>query len=354
MGKTIRVLIVDDSALVRQVFSDSLSKDPQIEVVGTASNAFRARDLILKTKPDVMTLDVSMPQMDGVSFLRMLMPQYPIPVIMVSSFTQAGTETTLNALAAGAVDFLAKPTADLSNKLNQMVHELAAKIKIAARANLRQVNKQRQPLLKAPLLATNPKDISERIIAIGASTGGVTAIEEVLCGLPANGPGILIVQHMPDDFITPFAQRLDMECPQHVKRAEDGDRLVPGLVLIAPGNAHLRLIRHGGFYKVTCVPGERICGHCPSVEVLFDSVARCAGPEAIGVMLTGMGRDGAQGLLRMKMAGARTIGQDEASSVVYGMPQEAFSLGAVEIQVSLDRIAATILAVLMQKTKAKA
>ncbi len=339
----IRVLIVDDSALVRQVLAQGLGMDAGIEVVGTAADPYQARDLIVKTRPHVITLDVEMPRMDGVDFLRRLMPQFPLPVVMVSALTQRGKQITIEALEAGAVDFVTKPSVNVQQGLQGMMQELRAKVKIASTANVSQW-KNKRPVRPARFGRTRAlAESTDKVIAIGASTGGTEAIRTVLCSLPANTPGIVIVQHMPPGFTRMFAERLNQQCALHVKEAETGDRIITGRVLIAPGASHMRVHRRGGIYEVVCKDGSPVSGHCPSVDVLMDSVAREVGANALGLILTGMGRDGSQGLLAMREAGARTLGQDEATCVVYGMPKEAFNLGAVMREVPLGRIADTLI-----------
>ncbi len=340
--RKIRVLVVDDSSLVRKILSEGLGADPALDVVGTAIDPYDARDKIVTLKPDVLTLDVEMPRMDGVEFLRRLMPQYPIPVVMVSSLTQKGRKITMDALDAGAVDFICKPTTGLAGGLEGMMVELRTKVKIASTANVAHWKHRRAGLLPSETsrLASQPLDEStDKVIAIGASTGGTEAIRQVVTCLPKSSPGVLVVQHMPPGFTGMFAERLNAQCAMTVKEAEDGDKVSPGLILVAPGgDRHIRLKRVGGFYKVTLEEGEKVCGHCPSVEVLMQSVAAVAGKNAVGVMLTGMGADGADGLVAMRQAGARTIGQDEATAVVYGMPKEAFLRGGVEKQAPLANI----------------
>ena len=339
LGK-IKVLVVDDSALVRQVLTQGLSLDPGIEVVGAAMNPYQARDMIVKHKPDVVTLDVEMPRMDGVTFLRRLMPQFPLPVIMVSSLTQRGKQITLDAMEAGAVDIVAKPSTDLSKGLQAMMQELRTKVKIASTANVSHWKNKR--IIKKPANMAL-QETTDKVIAIGASTGGTEAIRLILERLPANSPGIVVVQHMPPGFTRMFAERLNQKCALMVKEAENGDRVIPGRVLIAPGDKHMQVRRQGGIYEVTCKEGPPVCGHCPSVESLFQSVAYAVGSNAVGVILTGMGRDGAAGITAMRRAGARTLGQDEDSCVVYGMPKEAFELGGIERQYPLEKMAEAIL-----------
>lgn len=338
----IRVLIVDDSATARAVLSDILSGDPMIEVVGTASDAYIARDKIVELRPDVICLDVEMPRMDGITFLKRLMHYMPIPVIMVSSLTQAGAKTTLEALESGAVDFVPKPHSHIYDGKDEMRDELIAKIKIASRV------KVKQHLLRntAQANTTSLAETTNKILAIGASTGGTEALKDVLMGLPRNAPGTIVVQHMPANFTGTFAERLNSLCAMEVREARNGDSITPGLVLIAPGDYHMVVRRSGARYYVEIGSGEKVSGHRPSVDVLLNSVAKIAGANAIGVILTGMGGDGAKGLLAMRNAGARTIGQDEESCVVYGMPKVAYELGAVENQLPLSKIANAILSVL--------
>ncbi len=338
----IRVLIVDDSATARAVLSDILSGDPMIEVVGTASDAYIARDKIVELRPDVVCLDVEMPRMDGITFLKRLMHYMPIPVIMVSSLTQAGAKTTLEALESGAVDFVPKPHSHIYDGKDEMRDELISKIKIASRV------KVKQHILRNITQAntTSLVETTNKILAIGASTGGTEALKDVLMGLPRNAPGTIVVQHMPANFTGPFAERLNSLCAMEVREARNGDSITPGLVLIAPGDYHIVVRRSGARYYVEIGSGEKISGHRPSADVLLNSVAKIAGSNAIGVILTGMGGDGAKGLLAMRNAGARTIGQDEASCVVYGMPKVAYELGAVENQLPLSKIANAILALL--------
>ena len=342
MKEKIRVLVIDDSAMVREIFKQGLSLDPEIEVVGTAPDPYIARDKIIELKPDVLTLDVEMPKMDGVEFLRRLMPQYPLPVLMVSSLTQKGKKITIEALAAGAVDFVSKPTSNIAQGLNQMLDELRSKVKIAAKANVagwkRKSSEQTSPKIQAPCALAESTD---KVIAIGASTGGTEAIREIVTTFPPDMPGIVIVQHMPAGFTKMFADHLNDQCAMEVKEAEMSDRVMVGRILIAPGDFHMKLYRSGGIYRVECMKGDTVCGHRPSVEVLFNSVALSAGANAIGIMLTGMGHDGADGMVAMRRAGARTIAQDEATSVVFGMPKEAYIRGGAETLVPLHDIAAT-------------
>ena len=351
----IKVLIVDDSALVRQMLTEMIGQDPQLEVVGTAQDPLVAREKIKKLKPDVITLDVEMPRMDGVTFLRNLMRLHPLPVVMVSTLTEQGAQVTLEALELGAVDFVTKPKIDIAGKLQDYADELNGKIKIAATARVRAradqiLGKGPDPKLTADavLVKTTAKPTTmlrttDKIIAIGASTGGTEAIREVLEHMPADSPGIVITQHIPPKFSTSFAQRMNTISAMTVYEAEDGMQIVPGHVYIAPGDRHLLVERSGARYYCRLNDGPPVNRHRPSVDVLFRSVAQCVGPNAIGVILTGMGDDGARGLLEMRQAGAPTLAQDEASSVVWGMPGEAVKQGAVESQFPLAKIAGKLI-----------
>jgi two-component system, chemotaxis family, protein-glutamate methylesterase/glutaminase len=347
MPGKIRVLVVDDMAMVREILSKGLAMDPMIEVVATASDPFMARDRIIEHKPDVMTLDVEMPKMDGVDFLRRLMPQFPIPVVMVSSLTERGKQITMDALQAGAVDFVAKPKTDVARGLNSMLMELRTKVKIASTANVSHWKKQRTGAAVAP--PPRPRstaalaESTDKIICIGASTGGTEAIKEVVTKFPVSTPGVVIVQHMPAGFTKLFSERLNSLCAMEVKEAANDDRVMPGRILIAPGGMHMSLVRSGGIYRVQTAPGDPVNGHCPSVEVLMRSVAKFAGANAVGVMLTGMGGDGADGLKAMRDAGARTFAQDEATCVVFGMPKVAWERGGVEKMLPLGQMADAVL-----------
>ena len=351
MPKVIRVLVVDDSALVRNILSQGLSIDPGIDVVGTASDPYIARDKIVELQPDVLTLDVEMPRMDGVAFLRKLMPQYPIPTVMVSSLTQRGKQITIDALDAGAVDFVSKPTSNIAAGLNAMLMELRAKVKIASTANVSHWKGRRpiQPLQAAPRASKALSESTDKVIAIGASTGGTEAIRRVVEELPATTPGVVIVQHMPSGFTKMFADRLNQLCHMQVKEAEDGDRIRSGLILIAAGGMQMKVVRSGGFYQVRCGGTEKVSGHCPSVDVMMHSVAQQVGSNAVAAMLTGMGQDGAEGMLAMKTGGARCIAQDEATSVVFGMPKVAYEKGGAERLVPLDKVAPALLGLLTEK-----
>ena len=334
----IKVLIVDDSAVVRQVLASELSRDPQIEVVGTAADPYIARDKIVALEPDVLTLDVEMPRMDGLAFLRKLMHFRPMPVVIVSSLTQAGSDMALQAMEAGAVDVVAKPGAAYT--LGDVSRLLIDKVKAAAQARLIRpaVRPTSPPVAPAALTRT-----THQVIAIGTSTGGTEALRQILPRLPINTPGILIVQHMPKTFTGAFAESLNRTAAIEVKEAQDGDTLIPGKALLAPGNRHMLLRRSGAVYMVQLKDGPHVNRHRPSVDVLFHSVAQTAGRNAVGVIMTGMGNDGAAGLKAMHDAGARTIAQDEASCVVFGMPREAIKLGAADVVAPLDDIPAAII-----------
>ena len=324
--RRIRVLIVDDSAIVRKMLAEALASEPDLEVVGTAPDPFVARDKIITLQPDVLTLDIEMPRMDGLTFLKKLMRFHPLPVIVISSLAQSSSQAALEALQCGAVEVLAKPGGPYS--VGELKQDLPHKVRAAANARIGRAKPQLPlPTAEGPLVLAGAS--SSTVIAIGASTGGTEALREVLTGLPPNMPGIVIVQHIPPVFSLAFANRLNGLCRMSVREAADGDRLTAGLVLIAPGNFHMTLRKTGGEYRVAIQGGPRVCYQRPSVDVLFESVAQVVKGDAIGAILTGMGADGAEGLLQMKRAGARTIAQDEASCVVFGMPREAIRMGAV-------------------------
>ena len=328
----IKVLIVDDSALIRSVMNEIISKQPDMEVVGVAPDPIVARDLIKRTNPDVLTLDVEMPRMDGLDFLEKLMRLRPMPVVMVSSLTERGSEITLRALELGAVDFVTKPKLSIQTGMLEYAELITDKIRAAAKARVRaRTIAQQDPNKPAPEglpMIRNPLTSSEKLIIIGASTGGTEAIKEFLMQMPSDCPGILITQHMPEGFTRSFAKRLDGLCKIAVKEAEGGERVLPGHAFIAPGHSHLQLVRSGANYVTQLDQGPPVNRHRPSVDVLFESAARCAGKNAVGVILTGMGKDGAAGMLTMKNAGAYNFAQDEASCVVFGMPREAIAVGA--------------------------
>jgi two-component system chemotaxis response regulator CheB len=355
--RKIKVLIIDDSALVRRLLTELLSSDRSIEVLGAASDAYIAREKIKALNPDVLTLDVEMPKMDGVTFLRNLMRLRPMPVIMVSSLTENGAAITLDALAAGAVDYLPKPKIDVAATLVQYREDLIAKVKAAATARVRALTSSKVVEKQGveavlPKMAHRPFRTTDRIIAIGASTGGTEAIKEVLLRFPPDAPGILITQHIPKAFSTSFANRMNDCCPMTVFEAEDGQQVLPGHVYIAPGDRHLLLKRDGALYRCALDDGAPVNRHKPSVDVLFRSVAQQAGANAIGVILTGMGQDGAIGLKEMREAGAPTIAQDEATSVVWGMPGSAVEMGAAAEVLPLGEIAAEVCRIAHQDSKA--
>ncbi|HEY5601567.1 MAG TPA: chemotaxis response regulator protein-glutamate methylesterase [Gammaproteobacteria bacterium] len=347
----IKVLIIDDSALIRKVLTGILNSARDIEVVGTAPDPFIARDKIKALNPDVLTLDVEMPKMDGISFLANLMRLRPLPVIMISSLTEKGADVTLQALELGAIDFISKPKLDLVDGLQPYTREILEKIRIASTAKVR--------TLSVPKLNVNPKysadaiiksrktrkhfKTTDKIVAIGASTGGTEAIKEILTALPANSPGIVITQHIPETFSKPFAERMDKNSAMTVFEAMDGQQILAGHVYIAPGDRHLVVERSGARYICRLHDGPPVNRHRPSVDVMFRSIAQNVGPNAIGILLTGMGNDGASGLKEMHDAGATTIIQDEKSSVVWGMPGEAFKLGAVDVIHPIDTMADCIL-----------
>jgi len=336
---SVRVLIVDDSAIVRRILSQQLEQQPGIEVVGTAPDPYVARDRILQLNPHVLTLDVEMPRMDGISFLRKIMRHYPMPVIIVSSLTPEGSALAIDALEAGAFDIMPKPGAAYT--VGEMAAGLAEKIRAAATVDTRTL--RARPLEEMTAQRLSLAATTTKVVAIGASTGGTQALQSVLGTLPANAPGIVVAQHMPENFTRMFADRLNEVCAVHVKEASDGDVVGPGLALIAPGNKHLVLRRSGAQYRVQVRPGPLVGGHRPSIDVLFKSVARYAGSNAVGVLLTGMGADGAEGLRAMHDAGARTIAQDERTCVVFGMPAEAIRRGAADHIVGLPVIPRKIL-----------
>lgn len=338
---TVKVLIVDDSAVVRNIFTKELSYDPEIEVVGTAPDPYVARDRIVKLKPDVITLDIEMPRMDGLTFLRKLMKHYPIPTIVVSSLTAKGGDLALEALNEGAVEVMCKPGA--SYTVGDMALTLTEKIKAAAKVDLKNTVRNSLTVYSKTINKLSLSKTTNKLVAIGASTGGTQAIQYILTEMPVNAPGIVIVQHMPERFTKSFADRLDTICDIQVKEAEDSDRVIPGRALIAPGNMHMLLKRSGATYYVEVKKGPLVKRQRPAVEVLFNSVAKYAGNNAIGVILTGMGSDGCSGLLKMKESGAETLAQDEKSSVVFGMPCEAIKLGAANKIVSLNDMPREIL-----------
>lgn len=342
--KKIKALIIDDSALMRQVLSSVLNHDPDIHVVGTAPNPLIAREKIKTLRPDVLTLDVEMPGMDGITFLEKLMRLHPLPVVMVSSHTDKGAAATLRALELGAVDFVAKPHGGMRDGMSpDLMDEIRSKVRAAASAHLRPAvtTPDIRPIL--PQMFSSVQDCRNGIVVIGASAGGTQAITEILAKLPRHTPGIAIVQHMPPKFTASFAERLHNQCDLQVSEAKSGDWLKPGVALVAPGGYHMSIMHAGGGgYAVRVYQDEPVNRHRPSVDVLFQSAARIAGADALGILLTGMGSDGAQGLQAMKQAGANTIAQDEKSCVVFGMPEQAIRLGAAGQILPLDRIATAI------------
>jgi two-component system chemotaxis response regulator CheB len=350
----IKVMVVDDSAVVRQVMQGILEAEPDMQVLGAASDPLFALDKMAKNWPDVIVLDIEMPRMDGLTFLRKLMSERPTAVVICSSLTEKGTETALQAMAAGAADVITKPRAGLKDFLQQSAAELVNAVRGAAKANLRALQARPRPPTAVPpqrcsadvilpLTGQAMAQTTERVVAIGTSTGGTQALEQVLVRLPRVCPGLVIVQHMPEKFTASFADRLNTLCAIEVREARNNDRVLPGLALIAPGGKHMVLKRSGAFYQVQVLDGPHVNRHRPSVDVLFRSVARYAGRNATGIIMTGMGDDGARGLKEMFDAGAETFAQDEASCVVYGMPREAVKLGGVGQVVSLDDIALRVL-----------
>lgn len=341
-----KVLIVDDSPLMRELLTAIINAAPDLEVVGTAANPLIAREKIKELNPDVVTLDIEMPEMDGISFLEKIMRLRPMPVVMISSLTQEGAEETLRALEIGAVDFVGKPSQS-SLAVNEKSGEIAKKVSAAAASKVKPYTGSAIASVKAKISSAPIKNTSHYdIIAIGASTGGISAIREVLVDLPENTPPIVITQHMPKEYTSSFAARLDRFLPHSVKEAEHNEILKASSIYIAPGDQHMELKKSGASYKCLLNDGERVSGHRPSVDVMFASVADQSKKDAIGVILTGMGRDGASGLLEMRKNGALTIGQDEASCVVYGMPKVAMNAGAVSKEISLKKIGGFITKVL--------
>ncbi|MDL2288058.1 chemotaxis response regulator protein-glutamate methylesterase [Oscillospiraceae bacterium OttesenSCG-928-F05] len=359
MGKKIRVLLVDDSSFFRQAVAKALNADPEIEVCAVASDPYDARDKIVALKPDVMTLDIEMPYMNGVEFLKLLLPQWPLGVIVVSSAKTAFS----GALRAGAIDCILKPASNTPNGFDAFVKELIRKVKTTAKIPKAAIKipgakppaaqpaPVQKPQAAAPLPAFSSGYQFDGIIALGASTGGTQATTKVLRALPADIPGMVIVQHMPPVFTRMYAESLDQSCKMHVREARDGDKVRQGEVLIAPGDMHMSLVRMDKSFTVRCKNGPKVNGHCPSVDVLFDSVASTCKGNAVGIILTGMGADGARGLATMRRAGAYTIGQDEASSVVYGMPKEAYEMGGVCRQAPIDEVAKILMAFVQGKRK---
>ncbi len=347
--KPIRVLIVDDSSLVRTLLTRALEEDPGLEVVGTAADPYEARDRILELRPDVMTLDVDMPRMNGIEFLRRLIPQHPLPVVMVSSLTRQGQQATLDALAAGAVDFVAKAESGDPAARGAMLRELRAKLHAAAIARV-SPGSERLRSTAVPTAPSGPdaEKNARRVIAIGASTGGTEAIKQIVTRFPAAMPPILVVQHMPTGFTRMFAERLNQLSALTVREAADGDPVLPGQVLVAPGGLQMRLEGSPGALRVRCEALPLVGGHAPSVDVLMNSLARCAAKGSVGLLLTGMGADGAEGMCALRKAGGRTLAQDQATSVVFGMPRVAFERGGVEKLLPLGAIAPAVVEMLKE------
>lgn len=337
----VRALIVDDSALIRQILSKILSDDPDIEVVGVATDPLIAREKIKALNPDVITLDIEMPRLDGLAFLEKIMRLRPMPVVMVSTLTQKGADVTLRALEMGAVDFIGKPTLDVEQGWDQMRDELTTKVKAAARASVHSHGRSGSTTIAKVTPGPGFRG-SNRIVAIGASTGGVEALREVICALPADGPPVLIAQHMPPSFTERFAERLNAMSAMSVMEAQNGRTVMPGHAYIAPGDKHLILTRSGAKFNCKLTDEALVGGHRPSVDVLFESVAAVAGQNTLGVMLTGMGKDGAEGMRKLRRSGAVTVCQDEASSLIYGMPKAAKATGAVQHELPLSKIAGFI------------
>ena len=332
----IKVVIVDDSMISREVIRKGLVSDPGIHVVGMAADPYEAVEVIEAKEPDVITLDVNMPRMDGLTFLKKLMKQHPMPVVVISG----SAHRVLDALEAGAVDFVEKPSIQKPEDLNKFLEEIVQIVKIAAVSKTKPLEKA---VPKAPEVVSAKRKREVDLIAMGASTGGTDALMKILQELPNTLPGMVIVQHMPPTFTKMYADRLNTLCPMEVAEAKTGDEVTPGKALIAPGGQQMKVVKSGSRYTVKCYPGEKVSGHCPSVDVLFESVARTAGSKSVGVILTGMGSDGAKGLLNMKKTGAYTIGQDQKSCVVYGMPMVAYNIGAVTKQLSIEEISRDII-----------
>ncbi|MFT3802841.1 MAG: chemotaxis response regulator protein-glutamate methylesterase [Burkholderiaceae bacterium] len=355
-GPRIKVLVVDDSALIRQLMTEIINRQPDMTCVGAAADPFVAREMVRATNPDVLTLDIEMPRMDGLEFLEKIMRLRPMPVVMVSTLTERGADVTMRALELGAVDFIAKPKLDVVKGLREVAAEMTDKIRAASHARVRRIVSARPPAapIVKPPLPMQPalpagRAGTEKLILIGSSTGGTEALKELLLGLPPDAPAVLIAQHMPAGFTTSFSLRLDAICRIRVREATHGERVLPGHAYLAPGGKHMRLARTGANYVIALDEEAPINRHRPSVEALFRSAAQVAGPNAIGIMLTGMGADGALAMREMKDAGAFNIAQDEASCVVFGMPREAIAAGAVDEVLPLDRIAPRVLEVLRSR-----
>lgn len=344
----IKVLIVDDSAVIRKMLVSIFEQDNEIEVVGTAADPFIAREKIVKLKPDVLTLDVEMPRMDGITFLEKLVKHFPIPAIIISSITPRGSESAVRALELGAVDIISKPSLDVTKGMENLKKQIIEKVKIAARSKVKAAMKHvvHKAVPESYLKGSSGNAMmktTDIILAVGSSTGGTCALREIIVDIPANSPGIVVVQHMPPVFTKAFAESLDKIAKVDVREAKDGDYVIPGRCLIAPGGFHMELRRSGARYYVKLLDGDKVYQQKPSVEVLFNSVAKNAGANAVGVMLTGMGRDGEYGMLNMKNAGAKTLAQDEKSCVVFGMPKAAIDAGGVDKVVPLDNIASQMM-----------
>lgn len=343
---SIKVLVVDDSALIRSLLKEIIEQDPELQLVGQAPDAYVARDLIKQLNPDVITLDIEMPRMDGLTFLEKLMAARPTPVIMISSLTEAGSEATFRAMELGAVDFVAKPKLGIREGMEAYAEDIIEKLKAASRARLRRVPPDRAPPAGGVEKASTPRMPivgTEKIIAIGASTGGTEAIKDVLIDMPADSPGIVITQHMPPGFTRTFAERLNRLSRLHVIEARGGERILPGHAFVAPGDHHLLVERSGANYVTRLSDAPQVHRHRPAVDPMFESVAKCAGRNVIAALLTGMGKDGAIGLRTIREAGGYTVAQDEASCVVYGMPREAVLLGGAEEVLSLEQIAEALM-----------
>jgi len=345
--RKIRVLIIDDSALIRSILKEVINSYPDLDAVGAAANPLQAREMIKTLNPDVLTLDVEMPEMDGLTFLEKLMRLRPMPVLMISSLTERGSDAALRALELGAVDFLPKPKMGIVEGIQGYADEIAEKIRVAYKTKLRPRSQEAQKAIEALPALGNRISTTEKVIVVGSSTGGTEAIKEFLVRMPADAPGILIAQHMPEAFTKSFASRLDGLCKISVKEAENNERVLPGHAYIAPGHSHLLLKRSGANYMTELSQAAPVNHHRPSVEVLFRSAAQHAGKNAIGVMLTGMGKDGAIGMLEMRQAGAYNLAQDEATCVVYGMPREAVAVGAVDEVVPIQEMTQRVLSRLM-------
>lgn len=341
----IRVLVVDDSALIRSMLSEIIRHAPELELVGAAQDAFVAKEMVVKLKPDVITLDIEMPKVDGLTFLDRLMKARPTPVVMISTLTEKGADATIRSLEIGAIDFIPKPKIDVARGMDKYQREIVEKIKLAAKTTPQKRTISRAPQKAIPIAYKG----TEIIVGIGASTGGTEAIKEVLRGLSPAFPATVITQHMPPNFTKSFAQRLNATCAVNVKEAVNDERLLPGNVYIAPGDRHLEVKRSGADYRIQLIDGPLVSGHKPSVDVMFDSLAKVVGSNCVAAILTGMGKDGAKGMLALKQANAMTIGQDEDSCVVYGMPKAAYEMGGVNQVVSLTDMAASLTASIERK-----